>query len=212
MKIENEEQLRELEEIASDLIQLKYYPREDAGRLSIIKEIGRMVSDIDQARWLVRRMLSLYNEWPGPMELRGCFCSRFRPADGIERHSTAYAGENGDSFPPEPGKAKSLPAPQALAMPAGSPESADGELAEKVRDAAKGLEMPKTAISPEQRRAEAKFNRVLGAVLTPPRERREAPREPTSAEQIADEERKAGIRTAIAEFHERKRKEAGYVS
>ena len=139
MKIENEEQFRELGEIASDLIQLKYYPSEDAGRLSIIKEIGRMVSHIDQARWLVRRMLSLYNEWPGPMEMRGCFCSRFRPADGIERYSTVYAGENGDFFPPEPGKSKSLPSPQALRLPAGSPETVDPEMAEKFRKLTEGF-------------------------------------------------------------------------
>ena len=70
------------------------------------------------------------------------------------------------------------------------------------------MKWPSRKLSHDQRRAEAKFNRVLGAVLTPPRERSEPPREPTTAEQIADEERKAGIREAIAEFYERKRKEA----
>lgn len=50
--------------------------------------IESMVSSSEQLEWLVRTMLTHYNEWPGPMELRAVFCTAFFPADGIQKDLT----------------------------------------------------------------------------------------------------------------------------
>lgn len=116
--------LQQVEEMAS----LKYFPTQGAALLSIGRLVCDMAENEEQVRWLVKRMTSgIYSEWPGPGELRACFCSRFRPRDGIDRCSEVY-----EISPPDP-SAKLAPAlPKQLAA---------GELitADPVLDAAVGI-------------------------------------------------------------------------
>jgi len=66
------------------------------------KSLALLLCDLahyeSEACWLIDRMTSgLYAKWPGPGEMRACFCARFRPRDGVERRSSVYPG----GIPPE---------------------------------------------------------------------------------------------------------------
>jgi hypothetical protein len=108
----------------SALAMLKYFP---AGNEAVLESLARMVGSMceneEQVRWLVDRMTSgIYGEWPGPAEMRACFCSRFKPKDGINAYSQVYP----DGLPPSSEEAKRrLEGPKILALPPGSVASAD---------------------------------------------------------------------------------------
>jgi hypothetical protein len=70
-----------------------------------------MATEEAQVEWLVQRAVSLYAEWPGAREIRACFCSKFRPADGLSVGSTVYL----DGIPSE----KRIDPPALLALPPG---------------------------------------------------------------------------------------------
>jgi hypothetical protein len=38
----------------------------------------------EQLRWLKETLLNHYDEWPGPKTIRAIWCTRYKPADGIE--------------------------------------------------------------------------------------------------------------------------------
>lgn len=68
----------------ADMAMLKYFPSDELTRASIARLIQRMASTPAQVAELSRRVLAHYNEWPGPLELRGVFCTFAPPADGVE--------------------------------------------------------------------------------------------------------------------------------
>ncbi len=77
-------------------------------------------------------MIHLYAEWPGVYELRACFCSKFRPADGVEARSSVYL----DGVPSE------RPAPDPLpALPPGCVASLDFSLERAVGILARSKDM-----------------------------------------------------------------------
>ena len=93
---------------------MKFFPAqsESGARAALVGMVCEMASNNEQIEWLVRRALALYNEWPGPRELRALFCSRYKPADGIEARSTVYiSDESGGGFPRE------TPLPQPVLTP-----------------------------------------------------------------------------------------------
>jgi hypothetical protein len=71
-----------------------------------------MCSSPAEIAWLACEMVNVVGEWNGPKELRGVFCSRYRPADGIEMDSThpAYTADAGEQ--------RSLEAPVRLMLTA----------------------------------------------------------------------------------------------
>jgi hypothetical protein len=73
---------------------LKYFPADDAARKGVMRLLERMVGTSEQLDWLVGTMIDQVGEWSGPVELRGVFCSRFSPRDGID-------AEGSGSFSPE---------------------------------------------------------------------------------------------------------------
>lgn len=106
------------------LAMLKYFPAKDEnvleGLLDLVSEMCRNESEVE---WLIKRMTSgLYAEWPGPQEMRACFCSRFPPRDGINAYSTVYP----DGLPPSKEAAlKQISGPELKALPPGHAASAD---------------------------------------------------------------------------------------
>lgn len=76
---------RATERIA-ELSLMKYFPQDALARAALVRIICEMTENDAQIDWLVKRVLSLYNEWPGPQVVRAVFCRRFKPADGIEAH------------------------------------------------------------------------------------------------------------------------------
>ncbi len=75
--------------IIGELTQMHFFPSDASGRLGIARLVCRMATSIEQVQVLVDRMLALYNDWPGPLELRAVFCSAgFAPADGYWNDSS----------------------------------------------------------------------------------------------------------------------------
>lgn len=60
------------------------FPSDAHARQAIMEALAAMVSNIEQLRWLVGTMLNYSDQWHGVKELRGVFCTRFKPTDGIE--------------------------------------------------------------------------------------------------------------------------------
>jgi hypothetical protein len=91
---------------ASDIAKLslmKYFPPDPDARLALVEMICGFADDNEKIAWLVKRALAIFNEWPGPHELRALYCSRWRPADGTEAYSALFpADEYGGGFPRDP--------------------------------------------------------------------------------------------------------------
>ena len=105
---------------------LKYFPSDPAARLGIAEQLASMCADEDQIRWLVKTLPGLYNEWPGMREIRGLFCMKFRPLDGIEADSEVYPeGLTREQLNPG---VKALPAAQPRRLEAGESITDDPEM------------------------------------------------------------------------------------
>ena len=66
---------------------LKFFPTDQTARAEIVLMACKMARNNADIAWLANRCLELWNEWEGPREMRAVFCSKFRPADGIEAYS-----------------------------------------------------------------------------------------------------------------------------
>lgn len=66
---------------------LKFFPSDDTARTEIVAMSCMMASNNLQIDWLANRCVEIWNEWEGPREMRAVFCSKFRPADGVEAFS-----------------------------------------------------------------------------------------------------------------------------
>lgn len=100
----------EIVPIANGMAAMKFYPGDIDARIAIAEELAYMAKNEEQIRFVVRRALGLYSEWPGIREIRALFCSRYRPADGVECGSTVYLdGIPADIFRPwSPGEFREL--------------------------------------------------------------------------------------------------------
>jgi hypothetical protein len=67
-----------------ELAALKYFPADEGAREALMKLLDRMVSTPEQLRWLVNTLIDQVGEYPGPAEIRGLFCVRYPPKDGVE--------------------------------------------------------------------------------------------------------------------------------
>lgn len=117
-------------ELCGELTLLRFFPSDENARAAIVLLVGRMCSNEDQVRWLVQRVLSLCNDWPGPLVLRQILCSKFKPADRIEAGATA-------SFPEGPPSERRIEASPMLSLPADREVTVDLDLDTAVRNLAK---------------------------------------------------------------------------
>ena len=60
------------------------FPTERGARKAIMGLLWRMVDTKEKLDWLTATMIDRVGTWHGPSELRGVYCTRFKPADGIE--------------------------------------------------------------------------------------------------------------------------------
>jgi hypothetical protein len=74
---------------------LPFFPAQTEAKVEISEVVEEFAEADEQVDWLGRRMLALYKEWPGPRELRACFCSRYKPKDGFSICSAVYAKQGG---------------------------------------------------------------------------------------------------------------------
>ena len=63
---------------------LRFFPSDPEARIGIAEQFAKMASNEDQLRWLVSRLPELYTDWPGLLECRAVFCTRYKPLDGVE--------------------------------------------------------------------------------------------------------------------------------
>lgn len=171
--------VKEISSILADLTVLKFFPTEPRARAGITRIVCEMVdpsnrvSPEDQARWLVARIITLFNEWPGPKEMRAVFCSRFRPADGIEALPDMEKYPEG--LPSDPALPPLLPPPPARQIKRGEPVTKDAELGAGFGALLKSTEMPSARLSYEERQKERNFSRLLEATITAPGDRKDLP-------------------------------------
>lgn len=181
-------------QICGELRVLPFFPNDEGSMNAIVRLCGSMCADEAQVRWLVDRMTSgIYTEWPGIAEMRGCFCHRFKPKDGINGYSTVYP----DGMPPDPtAPPRQITAPAPKRLEPGEPMTADPELQAKLAPVLEKMSMP-PAIPMRTRFAE-----ILREVETPPRLRPE-PEQPTnpSYKPVTRED----IERAVEELHAKQR-------
>ena len=87
---------------------LQYFPTDEIVQRDIMRLLMRMASTPAQLQWLVDTLVDQVGEWKGPVELRGIFCTRFKPKDGIEAESSHH------KFSPEANESRMLDAHQAV--------------------------------------------------------------------------------------------------
>ena len=73
---------KELALIGEDLLVIPFYPI--AHHDVILRMLERFVDRPERLRWLVDAAVMNLPQWGGVPALRGLYCTRFKPADGIE--------------------------------------------------------------------------------------------------------------------------------
>jgi len=118
------------------LAMLKFFP---ANNEAVLEGLARLVVGMceneQQVEWLVDRMTSgLYQEWPGPLEMRAVYCSRYKPKDGLNAYSQVYP----DGIPmSKEGKLRQIAGAELKALPPGHVASSDEHMEVALRIAAR---------------------------------------------------------------------------
>lgn len=74
---------KQIADAVAALGMLQYFPSDPGTRQAIMREIAAMVGTAEELAWLVAAMKRV-GVWEGPAEMRGVFCARFAPRDGVE--------------------------------------------------------------------------------------------------------------------------------
>lgn len=67
---------------------IPYFPKESGAQLAVMRAVEKFVSGPRELRWLIDTAVGRMREWRGVAELRGLYCTHFKPADGIEADCT----------------------------------------------------------------------------------------------------------------------------
>jgi len=108
---------QELESAVAQMTILRFFPAEPVARAMVMQVLSRIVGTSQQLNWLVDTLINRVGEWHGPAELRGIFCTRFKPADGIEANCSISGFTAADSEMAH----VSAPAPRYLPAPDDEP-------------------------------------------------------------------------------------------
>lgn len=102
----------------SELALLKYFPQDEFAQRALVRMICERAKTNEQIDWLVARVFSSYNEWPGPEAVLGMFDSPMMPgnmkplSEADRRKVLEAAGEQkliGDGTEPPEGKVTADP-------------------------------------------------------------------------------------------------------
>lgn len=88
---------KEASEAAARFAIMPFFPAEAIARTELAATLVRMVSTPQQLEWLVQAVTGHVDRWPGLREVRAIFCTRYKPADGIEEWSAIPGFTAGDS-------------------------------------------------------------------------------------------------------------------
>jgi hypothetical protein len=84
--------IEDIERATDQMAVLQFWPSDPQARKGVMMLLSRMVATRSQLAWLVETMVDRVGTWYGPVELRGVYCTRFRPADGIEANCIQTIG------------------------------------------------------------------------------------------------------------------------
>jgi hypothetical protein len=202
-----------IEKLVRRLTLMAYFPAGEDIRQELADAVTEFAETDEQLDWLGRQMQIRYPQWPGIRELRACFCSKFKPKDGISVFSAVFevAGEHLEEPP------RSLAAP-AMRLLKGASSPVEKEVVERPRAKDPPITDPQSkqmiadlaAAIPKMPSAAPindGFERTLSEVLTAP-----ADREPLSGPtpQIITREDEA---SAVAQYRaEKSLRESGLQS
>jgi hypothetical protein len=68
------------------------FPSVSGAQREVMRVLYRMVGTPAQLDWLVTTAVDHLDQWRGAVELRGIFCTKFAPADGVEAISKFTTG------------------------------------------------------------------------------------------------------------------------
>ena len=74
------------------LANIPFAPQDPAQQGALMEAIAEFADRPDALAWAVKVAVAKWTKWIGPAELRGIYCSRFCPADGIEADVMATPG------------------------------------------------------------------------------------------------------------------------
>lgn len=89
----------QLARAVSEMGAIPYFPTDSGAQLAVMKQLERFVSGEKELRWLVDTAAGVMREWKGVPELRGLYCTRFKPADGVEANCSlpGYTPEDSEA-------------------------------------------------------------------------------------------------------------------
>ena len=105
---------------AGRIMLMPFFPSDPMTKAALQDELRQIADTDERLKWLVRRVLQLYTEWPGITEIRAVYCARYHPADGVECYSAVYPSGIPSEREPE--------ARSYVELPAGHVVTADAEL------------------------------------------------------------------------------------
>lgn len=83
----------ELEAAVARLHDCQFYPGESATLdADLLQTLSSMVGTSAQLKWLIDTYVRQVGRWTNLHELRGIYCNRYRPADGIEAECSETPG------------------------------------------------------------------------------------------------------------------------
>jgi hypothetical protein len=65
---------------------IPFFPKEEYAQRAIMTEIAKFADRPEHVEWLEHAAIRSMREWRGVAELRGMYCTRFKPADGIDEY------------------------------------------------------------------------------------------------------------------------------
>lgn len=75
---------RAIFEAIAELSTIPFAPQDPAQQKVLMKQLAAFADRPDAIRWTVAQAVARWTRWCGMAELRGIYCNRFKPADGIE--------------------------------------------------------------------------------------------------------------------------------
>lgn len=81
--------------LAAALVQLsilKFFPMDELQHRAMTEYLRRLCGHAEGLAWLVAQLVNHVGEWPGSADVRGIYCTRFKPADGIENLNCRLSG------------------------------------------------------------------------------------------------------------------------
>lgn len=75
---------KDLSAAVNELSAIPYFPQAHGAKLAIAVQLGRFVGNNRKLRWLIDSAINSMKEWRGVAELRGLYCTHYRPEDGKE--------------------------------------------------------------------------------------------------------------------------------